>query len=145
MLGRPEAAIVDAAIWIAIAAAVYAVGTLVRAKPAGSAMTAAVLALGATVGGVASAGSPHPGPPALPSLGWGAQARHSTAARDVVVRPGDCLWAITARELRDPTAARVSDRWPGWWRTNRRVIGPDPNVIHPGQRLRRPDPTPRSH
>jgi hypothetical protein len=72
MLGRPEAAIVDAAIWIAIAAAVYAVGTLVRAKPAGSAMTAAVLALGATVGGVASAGSPHPGPPALPSLGWGA-------------------------------------------------------------------------
>jgi nucleoid-associated protein YgaU len=63
----------------------------------------------------------------------------------VIVRPGDCLWAITARELRDPTSVRIAAHWPGWWHANRRVIGPDPNLIHPGQRLRRPGSMPRRH
>ncbi|MDQ1704671.1 MAG: resuscitation-promoting factor RpfA [Frankiaceae bacterium] len=57
-------------------------------------------------------------------------------ARDVVVRVGDSLWTIAARGLRPPaTAARVAAEWPRWWAANRGVIGTDPDLIHPGQRL----------
>lgn len=141
---EPDAAIVDAAGWVAAAAGAQVLCALAHTRRAGSAMTAAVLALGATVGGVASAGSPPPAPPVLPSLDWARAGNHPGPRGEVVVRPGDCLWAITARELGDPTTARVSARWPRWWQANRRVIGPDPDLIHPGQRLRRPEPTPRS-
>lgn len=145
MPGNTEALVVDMASWAAAAAAVCVLCSLLRAKRAGSAVAALVVAVGATIGGVASADSPHPHPSARPSLAWTASGIHQRAASDVVVRAGDCLWAITERELRDPSAARVSARWPSWWRTNRRVIGSDPNLIHPGQRLRRPEPLPWRH
>lgn len=145
MIERPDALIVNGALWTAIAAGGYLGCVLARAGRAGSALVAAVLGVGASLGGVAEAGSPHPRPSERPSLDWHAYGDHATRGSAVVVRPGDCLWAITARELRDPTAARVSAHWPGWWRANRRVIGSDPNLIHPGQRLRRPGPTPRRH
>lgn len=145
MPGTTDALVVDMASWAAAAAAICVVCSLLRAKRAGSAAAALVVAVGATVGGVASADSPKPRPSARTSLAWAASDIHPRAPRDVVVRAGDCLWAITARELRDPSAARVSARWPSWWRTNRRVIGSDPNLIQPGQRLRRPEPLPWRH
>ncbi len=57
----------------------------------------------------------------------------------VVVRGGDTVWAIAKAHL-GPGAgiratARASDRW---YQANREVIGPDPDLIHPGQRLNPP-------
>ena len=140
MPGSPDALVVDMASWSAAAAGICLVCSLLRAKRAGRAVAALLVAAGATAGGVASAAAPKPHPSAQPSLDWAPSDNRPRTGRDVLVRPGDCLWAITARELPDPSAARVSARWPSWWRTNRRVIGSDPNLIHPGQRLRRPEP-----
>ena len=56
--------------------------------------------------------------------------------RVVVVREGDTLWSIAAACL--PPEAAESDVATAWHRIydlNRDVIGGDPDVIHPGQRL----------
>ena len=65
--------------------------------------------------------------------------RHGAPAGSVVVRPGDSLWALAARDL-GPHAApvRVAQEWPRWWAANRGVIGDDPDLIHPGTVLDRP-------
>jgi nucleoid-associated protein YgaU len=61
------------------------------------------------------------------------------------VRPGDCLWRIAARALpRGAPDARIAREWPRWWAANRSVIGPDPDVIRPGERLTAP-PTASGH
>lgn len=62
----------------------------------------------------------------------------------VVVRPGDTLWDIAARRL-DPgaPASQVAAEWHRWYAANRAVIGPDPDLIHPGLRLRPPPGPPR--
>jgi nucleoid-associated protein YgaU len=63
-------------------------------------------------------------------------ATHKTDPVVVVVRPGDCLWDIAAAHLGPgATAAEIARAWPRWYAANRAVIGPDPNLIHPGQRL----------
>jgi resuscitation-promoting factor RpfA len=62
------------------------------------------------------------------------------------VRPGDTLWGIAAAHLppawRSP--ATIDRYWRQVYRANRAVLGPDPDLIHPGTRLRvpryRPDP-----
>jgi hypothetical protein len=61
-------------------------------------------------------------------------------ASQVVVRPGDSLWALAAAEL-GPGAgdAAVDARWPQWYAANAAVIGPDPDRLTPGQVLRTPD------
>ena len=60
----------------------------------------------------------------------------------VVVREGDSLWKLAARELGpDATAEAIAARWPAWYAANRHVIGHDPDLIYPGQVLRIP-PTP---
>lgn len=60
-------------------------------------------------------------------------------ADEVVVRRGDTLWDIAARHLGpDASAAEVADEWPRWHRVNREVIGPEPDLVLPGQRLRPP-------
>ena len=57
----------------------------------------------------------------------------------VVVEPGDCLWRIAAEHLPPGAgAARVAAEWPRWWAANRDVVGPDPDLILPGQHLRAP-------
>ncbi|MEU4196350.1 LysM peptidoglycan-binding domain-containing protein [Kribbella sp. NPDC026611] len=57
----------------------------------------------------------------------------------VVVREGDSLWAIAARELGPGASnAEIAARWPDWYAVNRRLIGPDPELILPGQVLRVP-------
>jgi nucleoid-associated protein YgaU len=57
----------------------------------------------------------------------------------VLVQSGDTLWAIARGRLGPEadasTTAHAVDRWHD---ANREVIGPDPDLIHPGQRLAPP-------
>lgn len=57
----------------------------------------------------------------------------------VRVRPGDSLWAV-ARAALGPaaTTGEIAAHWPAIYRANRAVIGDDPDLIHPGQRLHLP-------
>ena len=75
----------------------------------------------------------------LPDRPTVAASSTSKPNRSVAVRPGDTLWAIARSRLDSgadvPTTARACDRW---YRANRDVIGPDPDLIRPGQRLAPP-------
>lgn len=90
------------------------------------------------------AGAPWvPGPPpgatrpAEPGPGPGSGADAATGRR--VVAPGDTLWDIAARDLGpDATPAQIAQAWPAWHARNLDTIGPDPDRIFPGQRLRPP-------
>lgn len=66
-------------------------------------------------------------------------ARRATGAdarRAVVVRPGDCLWSIAARDLPAQAADHeIASRWHQIYATNRALIGPDPDLLEPGLRL----------
>ena len=59
--------------------------------------------------------------------------------RTVVVRAGDTLWGLADATLppRAPASA-VNERWHRIYRANRGVIGADPDLIQPEQRLRLP-------
>jgi len=58
---------------------------------------------------------------------------------DVVVRPGDSLWSIAAGRLGSTASAgSTSIAWRQWYAANRSVIGDDPSLIYPGERLRPP-------
>ncbi|RBY80013.1 hypothetical protein DQ239_02655 [Blastococcus sp. TF02-09] len=79
----------------------------------------------------ASAASAVPDWPAPPATG------------DHVVVRGDCLWDIAAAHLsgrlgRTATAAETARATSAWWTANAAVIGPDPDVLLPGQVLRPP-------
>ena len=70
--------------------------------------------------------------PNPPSTRWAGTEADGT----VVVAPGDTLWEIAARYLGpNATDEQIAAEWPRWWAANRDVIGPDPNLILPGQRL----------
>lgn len=59
--------------------------------------------------------------------------------QSVVVRPGDTLWAIAARSLPPgATNSEIASACARWYATNRAVIGADPDLIHPQQRLTPP-------
>lgn len=66
--------------------------------------------------------------------------------RQVVVRTGDSLWAIAATEL-GPEAgdAAIAARWPQWFAANAGLVGPDPDLIQPGQILHAPTHAPTQH
>jgi resuscitation-promoting factor RpfA len=56
-----------------------------------------------------------------------------------VVRPGESLWSITRDHLGSAaTNAAIAHAWPQIWAANRAVIGADPAVLFPGQRLQIP-------
>lgn len=60
----------------------------------------------------------------------------------VVVEPGDTLWAIAARSLRPGASnAEIAAACSRWYAANRAVIGDDPDLIHPSQRLNPPTKT----
>jgi len=87
---------------------------------------------------LAPAGGSDPAVPAAPR-GIGVPGDGDQGAGEVVVLRGDSLWEIAARQLGPAaTDAQIAAEWPRWWAANRDVIGPDPNVILPGQRLRPP-------
>ncbi len=63
----------------------------------------------------------------------------------VVVR-GECLWHIAGDRLlaqhgRMPTDGEVAAATQAWWQANAEVIGPDPDLLLPGQVLSPPDPS----
>ena len=69
--------------------------------------------------------------------------RATQSTGSVVVRTGDCLWTIAARGLSaDATPVEIAHRWHALYAANRGLIGPDPDVLQPGQRLRLPVPSP---
>jgi nucleoid-associated protein YgaU len=62
-----------------------------------------------------------------------------------VVLRGDCLWHIAADSLvtqlaRPPSDGEVVAGVRAWWAANADVIGPDPDLLLPGQVLRPPGP-----
>jgi hypothetical protein len=64
-----------------------------------------------------------------------------SAAHAVV--PGDCLWDIAAAALRNgagtpPDDGDVAAAVSAWWRANADTIGPDPDLLLPGQMLHPP-------
>lgn len=63
------------------------------------------------------------------------------AAGSVLVRPGDSLWRITGERL-GPLATdhKIAVAWPYWYRANRQLIGGDPSLLRPGERLTMPAP-----
>ena len=58
---------------------------------------------------------------------------HGVAEEVVTVRPGDTLWQLAEARLGDGA------RWTELYAANRAVIGADPDLIRPAQRLRIPD------
>lgn len=60
----------------------------------------------------------------------------SVPGRTVVVHAGDCLWELARQHApgaaSDLDVARLTQ---AWHETNRAVIGPDPDLLHPGQVL----------
>ena len=60
-------------------------------------------------------------------------------AAPVLVRPGDSLWSIAAARLpADAAPADVDLAWRSWYAANADLIGPDPDLILPGQQLNPP-------
>ena len=96
------------------------------------------------------------GPDRLPVPDWPATAAgharpcsrlagHAPAAGTHVVVRGECLWHIASDRLlaqhgRTPTDGEVAAATQAWWRANADVIGPDPDLLLPGQVLSPPDP-----
>ena len=103
-----------------------------------------VLASGGAVGtSPVSAAPPVGGTGNRPGLGLPVPVRPlgeaPTPERRVEVRPGDSLWRLSAKAsgktATDQQVARLVTRT---YRANRHVIGVDPDLIQPGQRLRIP-------
>lgn len=118
-------------------------GTVATPPASAKAVPAATPAPSAAgTAGPSSAAAP-PTPPAPgTSLPSPAPARPAPTGggTTVVVRAGDSLWALAAQDLgADATPDRVAQAWPRWWAANRDVIGDDPDLIHPGTVLDRPD------
>ena len=82
--------------------------------------------------------------PDWPGAGPSAEAAAPAPGDRVVVR-GDCLWHIAADSLlgqlsRLPSDGEVAAAAEAWWQANADVIGPDPDLLLPGQVLRAPGP-----
>jgi nucleoid-associated protein YgaU len=112
------------------------------------------VALTTPVGAASGDDHPAPGPAIaglpLPDRATGPAHRLRPSApptpRTVVVRAGDSLWHLAAADLpAGASAARVTARWQAIHHVNAGVIGPDPDLIHPGQRLSLPPAHPATH
>lgn len=69
----------------------------------------------------------------------GHAARPAAPAGDVVVQPGDTMWSIAARRLGpNASGSAITAAWHAWYAANRSVIGSNPSLIQPGQRLTAP-------
>jgi len=79
----------------------------------------------------------HAASPGLAEVGTAPPASDEPAAgRTIVVVRGDTLWGIAARHLAPgATNAQIATAWPRWYAANVAVIGPDPNLLLPGQEL----------
>jgi LysM repeat protein len=80
--------------------------------------------------------TPAPPVPGSPVVRVPGQAAIPKPTATVTVEPGDSLWAITAQRLGPHASdAEIAVQWPSWYRANHRVIGNDPALLRPGQRL----------
>lgn len=98
-----------------------------------------------------NAGAPDPGwVPTSPTvrrqpdptvlLGPGATSRPAPREIRHVVTRGESLWSIAAAHLPSSASDReIAHAWPRWYAVNKDVIGPDPDLILPGQVLRAPE------
>ncbi|MDO5672191.1 MAG: LysM peptidoglycan-binding domain-containing protein [Actinomycetaceae bacterium] len=78
--------------------------------------------------------TPTPKTQATPSPQFQASDSHT-------VKPGESLWSIAAahlpEELRNDST--VAKEWPKWYAENQELIGSNPHMIYPGQKLRTPN------
>ncbi|MGR6965873.1 hypothetical protein ACU610_15545 [Geodermatophilus sp. URMC 61] len=86
--------------------------------------------------------APTPAPPA-PSAPAAVPDWPAPVHGEHVVLRGECLWDIAAADLArrtggTPTDAEAATAVDAWWHTNAAVIGPDPDLLLPGQVLRPP-------
>jgi nucleoid-associated protein YgaU len=96
-----------------------------------------VLASGGAVG--AGPVSAAPGPLPVPARPTGTAA--VVPRQRVEVQPGDSLWRLSEQRSRHTASDRdISRLVARTYRANRTVIGSDPDLIQPGQRLRLPEP-----
>jgi nucleoid-associated protein YgaU len=116
-------------------------------------VAAALLGAGIVATAAATAGTAHadsglggwsadrPAAPSAPGPDHGLTEGHrGTDRRSIVVRRGDTLWAIAARGLpASSSAGDIAASWPRWYAANRDVVGPDPDLIRPGQVLHPPE------
>ena len=115
---------------------------------------------GLAVGVAAPANAGTDGPPASPLLGLPVPDRttspgwtdhlpsatptrgsvtRAVSSRVVVVAPGDSLWSLAAADLPPGAPVDLVDaHWRAIHAANRALIGDDPDLIHPGMRLRLP-------
>ena len=78
-------------------------------------------------------------PAAQPTVQQAGVSAPRSRPRSVVVDPGDTLWALAAEQLgQGATAEKTAAAWPQIYALNRDLIGPDPGLIEPGQRLALP-------
>ncbi len=139
------------AAWFWLAASVVVVGALRGASwslpgcPSGLArllMTACGVALlvpAAPAWADSDSGPTPVGVDVLAGLPLPERATHGPDRAVVVVAPGESLWSIAEQALgREATASEVDREWRAIWAANRSVIGADPDLIHPGARLRLP-------
>lgn len=140
----PVRALVRTAVGVSVAASVLAGPTAALAEdrtPTVAGSTADSLdwpgVAPVTAGPATAAPAPRTAPPAAaPTV---APAAVVPPSGEVVVHRGDSLWSIAQRAL-GPSAgnAQVAQAWPRWWAANRAVVGDDPDLIHPGDRLSAP-------
>jgi resuscitation-promoting factor RpfA len=77
-----------------------------------------------------------PGGPGLPDASTSSGQGRSA----VMVVRGDTLWDIAAARLgTNATNPEIAAEWPRWYAKNRELIGSNPDLIFPGQRLLPPD------
>ncbi len=79
-------------------------------------------------------------PPAklpLPSTQQNSTQQDSTQ-QTIVVQAGDCLWSIVEAKNVAASDQTIAKSVAAWHRANRSVIGPNPDLLQPGQRLTEP-------
>lgn len=108
-------------------------GLVAAAAGTASAASAVTVSSAASASPVPAQGRPVPAPTA------GAVVRAHVPAT-YVVRAGDSLWVIAARQLGPGASdAQIAAEWPRWYRANRAVIGSNPSLLLVGMRLVVPD------
>jgi len=135
---RGVPAVLRSVVLLACGAALVGASTVPAGATTGTSGGLSGLPLPDRASGAAAPAVPVPATPAR-SARRAASARPAPAVDAVVVRSGDTLWALAVRHL-PPGAgpAAVTACWQRIHELNRDVIGDDPDLIRPGQRLRLP-------